>query len=606
MAFYSAELMKDLSNQLHALRNPQSPTNATTQAQEEDSDVYQYQYPGELLQNQVYTAPQPDNPEQFSSYPDYPSTPLRQSNDESFRQESWANSPSMYRSPEVSFAYQNSANEFSEYQSLTDSQITSPFHLQSSVGSLRQPRRFRAPSQQLQLQSLEQSEGYPNRVSAFEPAPMPLALQFDIFEPSLTTNMYAVQPVMQGGFAADQTPPPSRESAPENITRNDSSYLGLDAANMIPDCSFQALPSLADIEEKAIPRPFSSSSLTSFHRGAPNSPDRSLIENELSQHPSIERLESRFYENIARSGGHLSMDNVLETTQAALPLSASITNTFEPDTSGSNYSNSSVSSRIRRPVVRRAPRRVRGKTPENVAAPKSVAGGIAPENNAVPENITLPENIAAPKNIVLTGTTALPENVRVPKVKPTQNRGINVDRIPANWPNSKGGKAARVMIANLARHMHYNIAYLAKVKPQRWGMSDEDMVKPRGLVIEILLKVGNVGSVNLKPVNHLRSLRKNAQEHWSLAGIDLDKDCNKHGCLMAILPDQEVARKYRSSGLVLGVFANEVPNACTVEEEKQLLKDFEKTLLPLIENPNELPGPAPAQTPFFANEATPF
>jgi hypothetical protein len=172
--------------------------------------------------------------------------------------------------------------------------------------------------------------------------------------------------------------------------------------------------------------------------------------------------------------------------------------------------------------------------------------------------------------------------------------------------------------ATFAHQLGCDLIYVVDMKPLRAGMTDQELVNPGGLDMQILVAHGLDPAVVLSPDVHLRILRGKGYEQWSHKPNRPGHSSFKSGCLIPLYVGGN--RQTSSRGIILGAF--KVPTLIELDEPDRfkardlallvnassavqyiLKKSFSKESITSRRKRAETPPQQPAENKYLANEA---
>ena len=398
----------------------------------------------------------------------------------------------------------------------------------SIINGVYTPRNLRSPPR---LYSTED----------VEPNLMPSALQCQMKSP-MTDSRPFINSQNNFGPHGDPTPPSSSESHNNSFFNKPQSF-GKNYEQLCEDpvLNGQATSGTENLRVST-PRPFSSSDLTSIYPHPPNTPDRSLMEEELSQQRLFDLTVEGFF--------HLSDDDCAEQSRFEQPKQQvdyidRVISAHQTQTPRSIPVDGAVRGSHKRPAVNAKARSAELNNPF-VGQSMGETGSNHPSSSTALARIP-PPPMAAPPNMV---SPSANEN---PQVK-------NKDRDMGQ------------LCSDFANLYDFDLIYCVVLKEVETGL----LMRP-------LLAYGQTGAKalpELSPIIHLRALRSKDCMEWHNPQCKYKAGEYALGYMLPV-HQEDGDRTLRESGVVLGAFR--LPRTHGYEErhpdqERQTLIDFTKKL----------------------------
>jgi hypothetical protein len=396
----------------------------------------------------------------------------------------------------------------------------------SIINGVYKPRNLRSPPR---LYSTED----------VEPNLMPSALQCQMKSP-VTNSRPFINSQNNFGPHSDPTPPSSSESHNNSFFNKPQSF-GKNYEQLCEDPVLNGQATSGSGNRRvSTPRPFSSSDLTSIHPHPPNTPDRSLMEEDLSQQTLFDLTVEGFF--------HLSDDDCAEQSR------------FEQPKQQVDYIDRVISAH-----QTQTPRSIPADGTERGSHKRPVANAKA--RSAELNNPFVGQSMGEMDSNHPSSSTALARIPPPPMKTPPSMASPSANEIPQKKNKDRDMGQACSDFANL---YDYDLIYCVVLK--------EDLHVETGLRMRPLLAYGQHGTKalpELTPEIHLRALRSKDCVEWHNMQCEYKAGDYAIGYMLPVHPEDVES----GTGVVLGAFR--LPRAHGYEErhpdqERQTLIDFAK------------------------------
>jgi hypothetical protein len=402
----------------------------------------------------------------------------------------------------------------------------------SIINGVYKPRNLRSPPRLYSTDDVE-------------PNLMPSALQCQMKSP-MTNSRPFINSQNNFGPHGDPTPPSSSESHSNSFFNKPQSF-GKNYEQLCEDpvLNGQATSGSENLRAST-PRPFSSSDLTSIHPHPPNTPDRSLMEEDLSQQTLFDLTVEGFF--------HLSDDDCAEQSRVEQPKQQvdyidRVISAHQTQMPRSIPVDGTERGSHKRPVVNVKARSAELNNPF-VGQSTGETGSNHPSSSTALARIP-PPPMKAPPSMVSPSANEIPQEKK------------NKDRDMGH------------VCSDFANLYDFDLIYCVVLKV--------DLRVETGLRMRPLLAYGPQGAKALPELAadiHLRALRSKDCMEWHNPQCKYKADEYAIGYMLPLHPE-DGDRKLRETGVVLGAFR--LPRAHGYEErhpdqERQTLIDFAKKL----------------------------
>ncbi len=416
----------------------------------------------------------------------------------------------------------------------------------------------------------------------------------------LSINISSAQ---QASHSSNYTPPPSRESQ-DGMNRVNSD---LETECLSPASSYEELTPMATWQGRRVstPRPFSTSDLTSHYALPPNTPEQSQMETtrpQLNFDETLDRFPTvpdydyfEFSQDFSISSdiqhsddfqslSHRSAETL--STNTGIPTrDTTIETEFDQSGEYSIYDDPT-------PIIHDESREV---IEEHGPGLEGGAVELKTINSPQfdPPSQTMAEMARPSLCLHLPSTSPSNETMAMADIsmlsflgqEPPQSRVSDAVSPSTSrfWESSEAIKEAAITCSVYAQKLGYDMIYVAEVKPARPLMTDEDLLKPGGLIMKILTAHGLDRPLDLAPATHLEVLRDRGSRSWENTDEHYAEQDFQYGCLVRVQAEN-APRQSRSSGIVMGVFRKPhlaAKDFDSVYELKRLL-DFARVLKKIL------------------------
>lgn len=412
-----------------------------------------------------------------------------------------------------------------------------------------------------------------------EPGLIPPALKYHKVAKSSDkkTNLY-LNRRSQTNFAhhAEPTPPSSAESNHGGFFGKSESFgknqKQLSEDPILNDISSLGLQEISDSRRLRIstPRPFSASDITSLNLHPPNTPDRSVKDEDLSHQPKFDLTVEDFMS--------LSDTDCLEDSR-------------DEQLDGADLSNGASFGQHEETTQQEPLDRTQFDTPATEAthtAPgehqkvpstpvkDSFAGNAIPSTASSPLiDLSTPPS-EANDSMALVPYTPSPSNGPNGRTSSSSNKSSQSDRLRSNR------RDAAYACQFFAQQFDYDLIYCVELKPSLSFMTDQELFAENGLSKWFLTAYGLALPLDLSSEIHIRALRSREGVYWHNPQDHYEDGEYATGYMVPVYSEGSASRALRSSGIVLGAFRkprrNEKGELVYGEDDRHRLMEFGKVL----------------------------
>ncbi|RDL38312.1 uncharacterized protein BP5553_02652 [Venustampulla echinocandica] len=390
--------------------------------------------------------------------------------------------------------------------------------------------------------------------------------------PMALKNFSKSSPAEVFGSGNQHTPPSSANSDSEEW---DSKLQGLARDNNEVSVYSGANPQLfsqdvttpdSDNWCSSSPRPWSSSDITSLNINPPNTPIASAAKEKepqrfdftvadfmsLSDNDCQEEQSCNGKPQDVSSNSHVVITlEAIKAAKSTMDTDGSMSTAehraraLQRLSERSNNGSTSIEDNVREPLPMQVPQPLK-LFKSNIPRPTPGSNSVRP----VPSSNNLRPT---PSSNNLRPTPS--SNSLRPAPSSNNLRPAPSSNIPRPAPNSKNPMAeAAFACASMAQTFGYDLIYAVELTAPRPVMTDEELLKPGGLGLKILVAHGMDHPVKLDALLHIRALRSRGVQFWKNIRTTIDQGDYQEGRLMAIHHTEGGPLRYRTGGIVFGAF----------------------------------------------------